>query len=643
MALVKKSRIESAQGESVRPAAPHKAPADAPRAATRGPKKTPSSSETAAERLAAATEELASGLTEAASATRQLSRSMEQINRGAETAAGACQEQSNAIKRVVGDLATARDEADASTRRTEAVAAALAEASVQIAGSVRAIEQGAQRQAASVTLLTELDAGAKEVADVSQIVSRLSDQTNLLALNAAIEAARAGEHGRGFAVVADEVRSLAETSDKSAREVQTLSAGIQEEVRGVSEALRAAAERALQEARAAVRVTESFQARRADMSKIAEGSRGILTAALEAERSAMEAQEGAEQVASAAEEQSSGATEARTAVEQQAKSLDEGQLAAQRLAALAEKLRSGGANASSLQEISANADELSASIQELSGAATEVMAAVEQINKAAQVQSSATHQTASALSQIERSARLSQANARTGDERVMSLEAALKEGRRSIEGLIEGVSGALNDTRAGVGAISRLEGVGRRIEKIIDTITLVAIQTSMLAVSGSVEAARAGESGRGFAVVSNDIRGLARDAAANVERAKDTVRGILDQIGTLKSDLQQITGAAEAEVQKNQAVSASLLQLTDDVTTLATASKSILAGADRVLLATTEIAQAAQQVAAAAEQASTASREAATAANEQSRGAEDLAAAIEEIASLADAMRQQSA
>lgn len=641
MALVKRSKIEPVQSGSVRSAAPTRPPAAS--TADRRAAKQPGRSESATQRLAAATEELASGLTQAAAATRQLGRSMGQISSGAETAAGACQEQFAAIKRIVADLAAAREATETSTRHTESVAVALVETSAQITGSIRAIEQAAERQAASVTRLAELDARAKEISDISQIVSRLSDQTNLLALNAAIEAARAGEHGRGFAVVADEVRSLAENSDKSAREVQNLSTAIQKEVEDLGQALRAAAERALQDARAAARVTEMLQARRTDVATISDGSRGILTAALEAERAALEAQRGAEQIASAAEEQSAGATEAQRAVDQQTSSLDQGQLAARQLAVLAEKLSAGKANGSGLEQVSASAEELSASIQELSSAATEVLAAIEQISKAAQAQSSATQETATALAQIDRSARVAQANSNAGYERVLNLEAALKEGRKSIEGLIEGIANTLHDMRGGLTAITRLEGLGRRIEKIVDGIALIAVQISMLAVSGSVEAARASESGQGFAVVSNDIRNLSREASANVERSKDTVGGILDQIGILKGDLQQIAATAEVEAQKSQVVSGSLLQLGGDVAGLGVATRSVAQGADKILLATTEISQAAREVAAAAEEASVASREAVAAATEQSRGAEDLAAAVEEIASLADALRRRIA
>jgi methyl-accepting chemotaxis protein len=269
------------------------------------------------------------------------------------------------------------------------------------------------------------------------------------------------------------------------------------------------------------------------------------------------------------------------------------------------------------------------------------MASVDQINRASQLQSSATQQTSAALAQIETSAKVAQKNSRLAEERVASIEAAILSGSKSMESLIGGVGDALHSTRASVATIKRLEKVGRRIEKIVEAIALIAVQTSMLAVSGAVEAARAGDAGKGFAVVSNDIRGLAREAAENVERATDTVRGILDQIGTLKNDLEQIAVTAEVEVQNNRAVSVSLSSIAKDVAGLGAASKSVAAGAGGILASTTEMAAAARQVATAAEEASAAAREIATAATEQSSGVEDLAAAIEEIASLAEVLKQQ--
>jgi methyl-accepting chemotaxis protein len=219
---------------------------------------------------------------------------------------------------------------------------------------------------------------------------------------------------------------------------------------------------------------------------------------------------------------------------------------------------------------------------------------------------------------------------------------ALAEGRTSIERLMKGVGDALKETQASGVTVARLETVGRRIERIVDAIALIAVQTSMLAVSGAVEAARAGDSGRGFAVVSNDIRSLAREASQNVDRAKDTVRGILEQIAVLKRDFEVSIATADAEIQNNRAVFVSLEKVDADLVALKQGNAAIFQGAETILASAAETATGARQIAAAAEQANGAARQAATASSEQARGADDLAAAIEEIAALADALKQQN-
>jgi hemerythrin-like metal-binding protein len=108
----------------------------------------------------------------------------------------------------------------------------------KVAGEMQAI---ADTVAVSSDQVSRLVASTGEIGQMAQVIKEIADQTNLLALNAAIEAARAGEQGRGFAVVADEVRKLAERTSKATSEIGGILQGIRSDTESAVEGMRAAA------------------------------------------------------------------------------------------------------------------------------------------------------------------------------------------------------------------------------------------------------------------------------------------------------------------------------------------------------------------------------------------------------------------
>ncbi|RYJ00290.1 MAG: methyl-accepting chemotaxis protein, partial [Acetobacteraceae bacterium] len=592
--------------------------------------------EKAAERIGSATEELAAGITEAGAAAEQLRQALEQIAAAAQETAGASQQSQAAIDSLVAAFSQARGRADQSRRKADALQTLLTEVGVEIDASITWFQDNAARQIRSVEVVTTLERQVGNIDEITTTIGDIADQTNLLALNAAIEAARAGDQGRGFAVVADEVRAFAETSERSAGEVQGITNAIRDEVLAIAARIKSMASQAQADALNGRGVISTLETVRREMDVITEVAQAVLLAAVEADAGAREAQRSAEKVASAAEQQASAAAEAQRAVQQQRTALDQSQQAAQALAGLAGEMQSGTASASRIEHIASAAEELSATVQELSSAAGEIMVAIDQVSRGAQVQAGTTQDSTTAMAQIEAAAKSTNAAATGAGERMAKVEPLLVQGRDAVAQLNGSIEAALRDADAVGALIASVEGSGRRIGKIVDRIALVAVQTNMLAVSGSVEAARAGEAGRGFATVSTDIRNLARDSAENADRMKDVVRLIEDQVTAVQRDLLQIAGASSTEMSKSRAIVLRLAAAIADTADLRAGAEELRGGAGTIIASIREVLAGTQQIATAAEEAGSAAIEAAAAARQQARGTEDLAVAIEEIASLAD-------
>ncbi len=137
------------------------------------------------------------------------------------------------------DVVTRLDEVEeasiSTTEDLEATEGTLNDFIDKLHTSVTNIEHGSKRQSELSLKVGDLTEQARNITEILTIINDIADQTNLLALNAAIEAARAGEHGRGFAVVADEVRKLAERTQKSLDEISISVNVINQNINNMSE------------------------------------------------------------------------------------------------------------------------------------------------------------------------------------------------------------------------------------------------------------------------------------------------------------------------------------------------------------------------------------------------------------------------
>ena len=256
------------------------------------------------------------GVTQIASAAEQLSAVTEQTSAGVNSQKVETDQVATAMNEMA---ATVQEVARNAEEASEAALAADREANAgnrMVLEAVQQMDRLATEVARSTESVQQLKRESEKIGSVLDVIKAVADQTNLLALNAAIEAARAGEAGRGFAVVADEVRGLAQRTQKSTEEIQELIGGLQngtQQAASMMESSRALTDSTVELARRAgdslasiTRTVSTIQAMNQQIAAAAEEQSAV---AEEINRSVISVRDVSEQTAAASEETAASSVE----------------------------------------------------------------------------------------------------------------------------------------------------------------------------------------------------------------------------------------------------------------------------------------------------------------------------------------------
>jgi len=267
--------------------------------------------------LTAMVRQMGDNATQLVSAANEVASSSEQMSRGAKDQTDQVSQVSTAIEEMTATIVQSSKNAGEATDGAKNASGTATTGGQIVNETIQGMQKIASVVRESAESIGKLAKSADQIGEIIGVIDDIADQTNLLALNAAIEAARAGEQGRGFAVVADEVRKLAERTGKATGEITGMIKGIQEET---TEAV-ASMETGIQEVDAG--------------RELADKAGNSLTEIVNMNQSVMDM---IQQIATASEEQSSAAEQISKNIENVASIAKESATGAEQSAAAAEEL-----------------------------------------------------------------------------------------------------------------------------------------------------------------------------------------------------------------------------------------------------------------------------------------------------------------